>query len=59
MEVCYKLNMNDLVTFQKDTVNTLPYFLKRKRLLGLFVAIIYPRLFTVPPQTLKKLYQIN
>lgn len=41
MEVYYKLNLNDLITFQKDTVNTLPYFLKKKRLLGLLVVIIY------------------
>lgn len=41
MEVYYKLDMDDLVAFQKDTVNTLPYFLKRKRLLGVFVAIMY------------------
>lgn len=41
MEVYYKLDMSDLVAFQKDTVNTLPYFLKRKKLFGLIFAILY------------------
>ncbi|MBM7541104.1 hypothetical protein [Amphibacillus cookii] len=41
MDIYYKVNMSDLEAFQKDTVDTLPYYRKKKIVFSLVYAVIY------------------
>ncbi|MCZ0704507.1 hypothetical protein J2T56_003229 [Natronobacillus azotifigens] len=47
MEVHFLLSMDDIEAIQKDSVDTLPYYKKRKKVVGFVLSIIYLLLVTM------------